>query len=85
MTPEEQIIYAIKYLEQTNQVIDDYQGKGSASFQMGAYFPADGSVPGVDWDRDGRQARLGGRDPAGSGSVLGVRGVVRVEILKFKP
>ncbi|MBI2633258.1 MAG: hypothetical protein HYW78_02600, partial [Parcubacteria group bacterium] len=45
MTPEEQLLYAITHLEQTNQIIDDYQGKGSGSFQIGAYFPADDNVP----------------------------------------
>ncbi|TSC92497.1 MAG: Uncharacterized protein CEN89_676, partial [Candidatus Berkelbacteria bacterium Licking1014_7] len=29
MTPEDQVIYALVHLEQTNQVIDDYQGNGS--------------------------------------------------------
>ena len=85
MTPEEQIIYAIKHLEQTNQVIDDYQGKGSASFQMGAYFPADGAVPIVYWYRDLRRASLYRNFPGDSSSDFGVRGAVRVEILKFKP
>ncbi|MBU0569310.1 hypothetical protein KKB40_00825, partial [Patescibacteria group bacterium] len=33
-TPDEQIIYALQCLEQTNQVIDDYQGKGSVSYQL---------------------------------------------------
>ena len=85
MTPEEQIIYAIKHLEQTNQVIDDYQGKGSASFQMGAYFPADGAVPIVYCYRDLRRASLYRNFPDDSDSGFGVRGAVRVEILKFKP
>jgi len=40
MTPEDQLVYALIHLEQTNQVIDDYSGHGSASYQLGAYFPA---------------------------------------------
>jgi len=32
MTPEDQITYAMLYLEQTNQVVDDWQGKGSLSY-----------------------------------------------------
>ena len=78
MTPEEQIIYAIKHLEQTNQVIDDWQGKGSLSYQLGAYFPAGGGVPGADWYRDRRRADLDGYDPRASFSGNGARGAVRV-------
>lgn len=78
MTPEEQIIYAIQYLEETNQVIDDYQGKGSASYQLGAYFPASGFVPCAYWRRDRRQAGLGGNEPGGSNPVTGARAAVRV-------
>ena len=78
MTPEEQIIYAIKHLEQTNQVIDDYSGKGSASYQLGAYFPADGYVPYAYWNRGTRRAYLGRDFPRYSVSDTGVRGAVRV-------
>lgn len=55
MTPEDQITCAIIHLEQTDQVIDDYRdsGKGSGSYQLGAYFSADGFVPGFYWDRRG--------------------------------
>ncbi|MFH1255503.1 MAG: hypothetical protein V1667_03485, partial [bacterium] len=78
MTPEEQIIYAIKHLEQTNQVIDDYSGKGSVSYQLGAFFPASGGVPRAGWGCGVRRADLGGGDPEGSGSAGGVRAWVRV-------
>ncbi|MCG2692919.1 hypothetical protein L6279_02300, partial [Candidatus Parcubacteria bacterium] len=78
MTPEEQITYAIKHLEQTNQVIDDYSGKGSASYQLGAYFTADGNVPDASWDRGDRQAGLDRSDPELSNSGIGVRAGVRV-------
>ncbi|MBI5306431.1 hypothetical protein HZB04_02515 [Candidatus Wolfebacteria bacterium] len=78
MTPEEQIIYAIKHLEQTNRVIDDYSGKGSASYQLGAYFPAINNVPYTHWFRDDRQAYLGWSASGCSGSGGGVRGAVRV-------
>jgi len=78
MTPEEQIIYAIKHLEQTNQVIDDYFGKGSASYQLGTFFAADGYVPYAGWDRYARRAGLDGYDAEVSDSGDGVRGAVRV-------
>jgi len=38
MTPEEQIIYAIKHLEQTNQVIDDFFGISTAGTVFSASF-----------------------------------------------
>ena len=79
MTPEEQIIYAIKYLEQTNQVIDDYSGKkGSLSFQLGAYFPASDRTPEAYWDRDFRKVALGRGGPKFSDPRGGVRSAVRV-------
>ncbi|MBI3627030.1 hypothetical protein HY224_03220, partial [Candidatus Uhrbacteria bacterium] len=78
MTPEEQLIYAITHLEETNQVIDDYQGKGSVSYNLGAYFPASSAVPGSCWGRGGRQARLGGRDRDIRYSFCGIRPAVRV-------
>lgn len=78
MTPEEQITYAIKHLEQTNQVIDDYRGKASASYQLGAFFTASRDVSFAFWRRDRRQAFLGGDGPERSYSDDGVRGAVRV-------
>ena len=78
MTPDDQIIYAIQHLEQTNQVIDDYSGKGSASYQLGGYFPADGSVPDAYWSRVGHRVFLGGSVPGSSDSVYGLRSSVRV-------
>ena len=60
MTPEDQIIYAMKYLEQNNQIIDDYFGNGSSPCQLGSYFHTSESeaVPLVYWDRINRQACL---------------------------
>ena len=78
MTPDDQIIYAIQHLEQTNQVIDDWQGNGSLSYQLGAYFPADGNVPRASWDRGDHQVDLSGDDPGISNSVTGLRSSVRV-------
>jgi hypothetical protein len=75
MTPEDQITYAITHLEQFNQVIDDYQGNGLASYQLAAYFPADGTVP---WYRDSRRAYLNREDPRYAALANGVRSAVRV-------
>jgi len=78
MTPEEQIIYAIKYLEEKNQVIDDWQGKGSLSFQLGAYFTAGRNVPDAHWYRVIRRASLNRSVPEYSDSSYGVRTSVKV-------
>lgn len=78
MTPEEQILYALTHLEETNQVVDNYQGHGSVSYQLGAYFPASGRVPHAYWNRGGRRAELGGSDPDYRDGDCGVRSAVRV-------
>lgn len=77
-TPETQIIYAIGYLEKHNQVIDYYGGNGSASYQLGAYFPTSGDIPNAYWARDVRLAYLGGDDPGSSFFFNGVRSVAMV-------
>ncbi|MBI2633286.1 MAG: hypothetical protein HYW78_02745 [Parcubacteria group bacterium] len=89
MTPEEQILYAITHLEQTNQAIDGYQGNqgnGSASYQIGSYFPLSFSVGGVVpyafWDRDHQQTGFGEGDPGGHHPVVGVRSAVRIYSVK---
>ena len=71
-------MYTLTHLEETNQVINDYQGKGSLSYQVGGYFPASGNVPNSYWDRDDRRARLSGNNPADRDSSCGVRAGVRV-------
>ena len=57
-TPEEWITKFLTTLEKHNQVIDDYQGNGRASFQLGAYFSSSDLVPFCDWYRDNRRANL---------------------------
>ncbi len=78
MTPEEQIIYAIKHLEQTNQVINDHKGKGSASYQLRAFFTDRGGVPGAEWSRGWTSFGGFGPNIPGHGLNRGVRSAVRV-------
>lgn len=78
LTPEDELIYATMHLEETNQVLDDYQGNGSVSYNLGALFPASGDVPGSCWDRDSRRAGLGWYGFGNRGSYCGVRLGVRV-------
>ena len=77
-TPETQIIYAIQYLGKHNQIIDDYSGNGSASYQVGACFPVSGDVPYACWSRANRRAYLGRVDPGSSYSSDGARSVAMV-------
>ncbi len=78
MTPEDQLTYAITHLEETNQVIDDYQGKGSISYQIGAYFHVSGYVPLAYSDRGHRRASLNGVFPDYRFESVGVRSAVRI-------
>lgn len=77
-TPEEWLALATLHLKETNQVLDDYQGKGKLSYLTGAYFPASGSVPGAYWDRNDRRAGLSGGDPGGRDEDYSVRRSVGV-------
>ena len=78
MTPEDQLTMFLTYLEQTNQAIDDYKGNGKASFQLGAFFSADGYVPHFYWYRDCQQAYLYRNDSGESNSNYGSRATARI-------
>src|ERR1019366_1256075 len=78
MTPEEWLMQAITTLEEENQVIDDWRGKGSIAYNTGAYFQASGYVPDAYWSRDSRRALLYGSDPALRDGGVGARSAVRV-------
>src|SRR3989344_1353862 len=77
LTPEADIMYALTNLEETNQVTNDYQGKGSISYQVGAYFLSSGYVPDSSFNRDNRLAYLDGGDPSDRREHYGVRAGVR--------
>lgn len=78
LTPEDWLTYAISHLEETDQVIDDWQGKGSINYNLGGYFPSSGSVPHAYWDRVPRRAYLDRYDPGDPLSDCGARASVRV-------
>src|SRR3990167_6556421 len=77
LTPEADIMYALTNLEETNQITNDYQGKGSISYQVGAYFLSSGSVPDSGFSRGARLAILGGDIPSIRDSGFGFRPGVR--------
>ena len=75
-TKEGWIIQNLVHLEKTNQVIDDWQGKGSVTFLLGSYLPASGYLGYGCWYRGGRRANLGGGDPWNQDSDIGCRSAV---------
>lgn len=80
LTPEDQLVYFLTHLEQTNQVIDDYGGNGSFSYQLGGCFPKSGNrplVPCACWARHGRQLDLGRVDSGFVVAFIGARFPVR--------
>ena len=79
ITLEDWITLALTYLEEHNQMIDDYRGKGSACFPTGSYNFAQGGVAYACWNRGGRQAYLSGSGPRTRGSDSGFRSAVEVK------
>jgi len=75
-TNEDWLTKFITHLEKTNQVIDDWQGKGSACFLAGSYIPVSVGLGGGHWVRDGRQASLDGGVAWRRFSVYGFRSAV---------
>jgi len=78
LTPEAWLTIAAAYLEENNQVIDDWQGQGKACWNLGAYFPSSGSVSLGDWWRRDRQADLYRDDAGYRSSSRGARSSVMV-------
>jgi hypothetical protein len=62
--PEMELTLWLTTLHTENQVVDDWQGQGKASYLTGSYFKRSGMVPSVYWDRGNRQAGVG-RDRPG--------------------
>ncbi len=77
-TPEEWLTYFLSHLEAKNQIIDNYQSKGKASFLTGAFFPSQGLLPFGYWGSVGGQAELAGVRPSHAVSHSAARSSVRV-------
>jgi hypothetical protein len=56
LTPEAELVYALIYLEETNQVINDWQGKGNISCQIGAFLVPSNGISWLGWNRDFKRA-----------------------------
>ena len=78
MTNEDWLTMFITHLEKTNQVIDDYSGKGSANFLAGSYKPSSDFLGYGNWNRDNRQAFLYRGNPGNRVSSTGLRSAVGI-------
>ncbi|MFA6428362.1 MAG: hypothetical protein WCW02_02350 [Candidatus Buchananbacteria bacterium] len=84
LTPESWLMYALNHLEQTNQVIDDWNDQGKICLLVNSfiYFKSDDSVPGgvprACFESSPYQAALDWFNPVGSGANFGVRTAVSV-------
>jgi len=78
LTNEDWLTQFLIHLEKTNQVIDDYQGKGSACFLAGSFNPASRRLGNGSWLRDARRAYLGWSDPDVQYSYYGFRPAVEL-------
>lgn len=78
LTPEAWLTYAMTHLQDHNEQIDDFRGKGNACWLTGAYFPSGRDVPCACFNRDYRRAGLYGGDPGNHDEDFGCRGAVKV-------
>lgn len=78
LTPELWLMKAITRLEEQNQVTDDFQGKGSLSYNLGAYFPNSARVASAYWLRDFRHAFMDRVDADVVRAHYGASSAVRV-------
>jgi hypothetical protein len=78
LTPELWLMKALTRLAEQNQVIDDHGGKGSLSYNLGAYFPKSAFVANACWYRDLARASMGRNDADHAVSGNGASSAVRV-------
>jgi len=79
LTIEAWLTLFISHLEQTNQVIDDYNGKGKICYLTGSFNPSSADLVRGNWNRSSRQARLYGSGPGNRDGSFGLRSAVGVE------
>ena len=78
ITPEDWAIYFLSSLEETDQIIDDYEGSGNVSWNLGGYFPENSGVPTACFVRSVGQVRAGWLGDRYFGPVYCARTVVRI-------
>lgn len=77
-TPELWLLKALTRLEEKNEVIDDYRGKGSINYNLGVYFPGSADVSCAFWYRDNRKAVMDRSGVSDRHSGYGASSAVRV-------
>lgn len=78
ITPEDWAMYFLSFLEETDQIIDDYEGAGNVSWNLGGYFPENSGVPTACFVRSVHQVRAGWLGSRYFGPVYCTRTVVRI-------
>ncbi len=78
LTPELWLMKALTRLEEKNEVIDDCQGKGSFSYNLGAYFPESSGVASAYWNRNFSKAILSSTGAAFFAEGFGVSSAVEI-------
>jgi hypothetical protein len=73
LSPEEEWTLFLTYLEETNQVINDINGNGKFSLNLGGYLKDIGYVTLAYWYRKGKQALAVYCPPGSSDSDTGTR------------
>ena len=76
LTNEDWLTLFIAYLRETNQVIDDWQGKGNACYLTGSFKPSSRHLGYGCWSRGSRQAHLAGDGPGDRYESNGLRPAV---------
>jgi hypothetical protein len=78
LTPEASMTHFLLHLEETNQIIDDFDGNGKVNFNLGGWMPDMGDVAYGLWSRHGTQARWSGSARFSQDSKRGARSAVRI-------
>jgi hypothetical protein len=78
LTPEAWMTQFLLHLEETDQVIDDWEGNGKLNFNLGGWFPAVYRVARGRWARGGARASLGGDYSKDRNSSDGSRSAVMI-------
>lgn len=79
LTNEDWITQFLIHLEKTNQVIDDFYGKGSACFLTGSFNCVSRYLGSGCWAHGNRRASLGRSDPRGQSPNDGFRSAVGLD------
>ncbi|MDE1970204.1 MAG: hypothetical protein KGI50_01335 [Patescibacteria group bacterium] len=79
---EDQLLYAMTHLEETNQIMNDWEGNGSSAYQLGTYMVDGDSVPVVSYGRGYMRAGIVRLSVDFHGSIYGARTEVDLATLQ---